>query len=192
MTKTKPPKGYIGRALKRVEDPRLIQGRATYVDDLVLPGMLHLVVLRSPYAHARINSLKTDAAKAVPGVVAVFTGDLINDACGLVPCASLAPDQKAPKHTCLASSRVYFVGHPVAVVVASDRSIARDALDLIEVDYDPMPVVASHQSRTTAAIAPAPARWRVTREGESRSAKSDAFDTDSAAIYLGAAVASAG
>ncbi len=141
MTKPKIPKGYVGRSMKRVEDPRLIQGRGTFVDDLVLPGMLHMVVLRSPYAHARIDSLRVDAAKALPGVVGVFTGAQLNDACGLVPCASLAPDQKAPKHTCLASSRVYFVGHPVAVVVANDRSIARDALDLIEVDYDAMPVV---------------------------------------------------
>ena len=116
MIKAKSPKGYIGRPLKRVEDPRLIQGRATYVDDIVLPGMLHMMVLRSPYAHARINSLKTEPARALPGVIGVFTGAQINDACGLVPCASLAPDQKAPKHTCLASSRVYFVGHPVAVV----------------------------------------------------------------------------
>ncbi len=141
MTKTKNSRGYVGRPMKRVEDPRLIQGRATYVDDLRLPGMLHMMVLRSPYAHARINSLKTDVARALPGVVGVFTGAQINDACGLVPCAALAPEQKVPRHACLASSRVYFVGHPVAVVVAQTRAIARDALDLVEVDYDPMPVV---------------------------------------------------
>jgi len=134
-------KGYFGKPMKRIEDPRLIKGIATYVDDITLPGMLHAAVLRSPYAHARINNIKADAAKASPGVVGVFTGADVNDKCGLVPCASPMPDSKIPKHTVLASDRVYFVGHPVAVVVAVDRYAARDALDFIEVDYDPLPVV---------------------------------------------------
>lgn len=134
-------KGYIGRALKRVEDPRLIKGIASYVDDITLPGMLHAMFLRSPYAHAKINGINTEAAKALPGVIGVFTGSDVNDKCGFVPCASDLPDLKAPKHTVLASQRAYFVGHPVAVVVASDPYAARDALDLIEVDYDPLPVV---------------------------------------------------
>jgi carbon-monoxide dehydrogenase large subunit len=141
MTTSTKAQGYVGRALKRVEDPRLIKGIATYVDDLQLPGLLHAMVLRSPYAHAKINSIKTDAAKAVAGVVAVFTATDVNEKCGLVPCASLLPGQKAPKHTVLAGGRAYFVGHAVAVVVARDRYAARDALDLIEVDYDPLPVV---------------------------------------------------
>ena len=132
---------YIGRAMKRVEDPRLIRGIATYIDDIALPGMLQVAILRSPYAHARINDIKADAAKASPGVVGVFTGADVNDKCGLVPCASPMPDSKIPKHTVLASDRVYFVGHPVAVVVAVDRYAARDALDFVEVDYDPLPVV---------------------------------------------------
>src|SRR5262245_32881316 len=106
----RPPHRYIGRALKRVEDPRLIRRIATYVDDLQLPGLLHVALLRSPYAHARINSIKTEAAKALEGVVAVFTGADVNDQCGIIPCASLMPDQKAPKHTALAGDRVYFVG----------------------------------------------------------------------------------
>jgi len=134
-------KGYFGKPMKRVEDPRLIKGIATYVDDITLPGMLHAAVLRSPYAHARINNIKADAAKASPGVVGVFTGADVNDKCGLVPCASPMPDSKIPKHSVLASDRVYFVGHPVAVVVAVDRYAARDALDFVEVDYDPLPVV---------------------------------------------------
>jgi carbon-monoxide dehydrogenase large subunit len=133
--------GYIGRAMKRVEDPRLVRGIATYVDDLTLPGMLHLAVLRSPYAHAKISSIDPSAAKMLSGVVGVFVGADVNDRCGLVPCASPMPEQKLPKHTVLASDRVYFVGHPVAAVVAQDRYAARDALDLIEVDYDPLPVV---------------------------------------------------
>jgi carbon-monoxide dehydrogenase large subunit len=141
QTKTNLTNGYIGRALKRVEDPRLIQGIATYVDDLRLPGLLHAVFLRSPYAHAKINGTKTDAAKSLAGVVGVFTGGDVNEQCGLVPCASPMPDQKMPQHTVLAGHRVYFVGHPVAVVVAIDRATARDALDLIEVDYEALPVV---------------------------------------------------
>src|SRR6266705_4428499 len=136
-----PTKRYIGQSMKRVEDPRLIKGIGTYVDDLTLPGMLHAAVLRSPYAHAKINGINTAAAEAAPGVVGVFTGADVNDKCGVVPCASEIPDLKAPKHTVLAGERAYFVGHPVAVVVAADRYAARDALDLIELDYDPLPAV---------------------------------------------------
>ena len=127
--------------MKRVEDPRLIKGIATYVDDLKMSGLLHAAILRSPYAHARILGIKTGAAQAFPAVVGVFTGADVNDKCGLLPCASPMADQKAPKYTVLSSDRVYFVGHPLAIVVATDRSAARDALDLIEVDYDPLPAV---------------------------------------------------
>ena len=132
---------YIGRAMKRVEDPRLVKGLATYTDDLRLPGTLHAVILRSPHAHARVRRIDTVAARALPGVVAVFTGADVNDACGVVPCAAEIPNLKAPKHTVLAGDRVYFVGHAVAVAVATNPYIARDALDLIEVDYDPLPAV---------------------------------------------------
>ncbi len=138
---TTTPKGYVGRPLKRVEDPRLIKGIATYVDDIRLPGLLHAAILRSPYAHAKINSIKADVARALAGVVGVFTGADVNAACGLVPCASPMPDQKAPKHTVLAGERAYFVGHAVAVVMANCPYVARDALDLIEVDYEALPVV---------------------------------------------------
>src|SRR5690349_5634941 len=132
---------YVGRAMKRVEDPRLIQGLGTYTDDLRLAGMLHAAILRSPYAHARIVHIDTAAAKRIPGVVAVLTGADVNDACGAVPCAAAIPDLKAPRHTVLAGDRVYFVGHAVAVVVASDPYTARDAVEAIDVDYDPLPVV---------------------------------------------------
>jgi carbon-monoxide dehydrogenase large subunit len=132
---------YVGRAMKRLEDPRLLKGIGTYVDDLRLHGMVHAAILRSPYAHARIARIDTSAAKAIPGVVAVFTGADVNDQCGVVPCAASIPDLKAPRHTVLAGDRVYFVGHAVAVVVASDPYIARDAIEAIDVDYDPLPVV---------------------------------------------------
>ena len=132
---------YIGRAMKRVEDPRLVKGAGTYTDDLRLPGMLHAAILRSPHAHAKITKIDTSAAKSLPGVVAVLTGADVNASCGLVPCAASIPDLKAPKHTVLAGDRVYFVGHPVAVAVAADPYVARDAADAIEVDYDPLPAV---------------------------------------------------
>ncbi len=136
---TKEP--YVGRAMKRVEDPRLIKGIATYTDDLRLPGLVHAAILRSPYAHARVAAIDTEAARALPGVVAVFTGADVNAHCGTVPCAASIPDLKAPAHTVLAGDRVYFVGHPVAVAIASDPYIARDAIEAIVVDYDPLPVV---------------------------------------------------
>jgi len=136
-----PSKAYVGRPLKRVEDPRLIQGIGTYVDDLKLPGVLHCAVLRSPHAHARVLGVRTEAASALAGVVGVFTGADINPKVGAIPCAAPMPDQNSPVHTVLASDRVYFVGHPVAVAVARDRAAARDALDLIEVEYDPLPAV---------------------------------------------------
>lgn len=141
MTAKTRPARYFGKPMKRVEDPRLVKGIATYVDDMKLPGMLHMAILRSPYAHAKINKINTEKAKAATGVIAILTGADVNDKCGVVPCASQIPNLKSPKHTVLARDRVYFVGHPVAVVVATDRYIARDALDLIEVDYDPLPVV---------------------------------------------------
>lgn len=132
---------YVGRPLKRVEDPRLIKGIATYVDDLQPPGLLHAAILRSPHAHARIGRINTDVARKLPGVVAVFTGADVNAQCGTVPCASDIPGLKSPAHTVLAGGRAYFVGHPIAVVVARDRYVASDALDLIEVDYDMLPAV---------------------------------------------------
>ncbi len=127
--------------MKRVEDPRLVKGIGTYVDDIRLPGLLHAAILRSPYAHARITRIDTAAARNLPGVVAVFTGADVNDKCGNVPCAAAIPDLKAPKHTVLAGNRVYYVGHAVAVVVATDPYVARDAIEAIDVDYDPLPVV---------------------------------------------------
>ncbi len=132
---------YVGRRIKRVEDPRLITGRGTYVDDIRLPSMLHVVLARSPHAHARVRSIDTTAARAMPGVVAVLTGTDVNHACGTVPCTSDFPSLKRPAHTVLAGDRVYFVGHAVAVVVARDRYVAQDAADLVAIDYDPLAAV---------------------------------------------------
>jgi aerobic carbon-monoxide dehydrogenase large subunit len=139
--KVKASEGYFGRAMKRVEDPRLIKGIATYVDDLKIPGVLHAEFVRSPHANAKIKSISTDSAKKLSGVVGIFTGADLNDKVGTIPCAAPLPGGKSPDHTVLAGARVYFVGHPVVVIVAETRSIARDALDLVEVDYEPLPAV---------------------------------------------------
>jgi carbon-monoxide dehydrogenase large subunit len=140
-SKGKVSRGYVGRAMKRVEDPRLIKGIATYVDDLKIPGMLYAEFVRSPHAHAEIKSILTDGAKVLPGVVGIFTGADLNDKLGAIPCASPIPGGRSPQHTVVAGGRAYFVGHPVAVVVAETRAIARDAIDLIDVEYEPLPAV---------------------------------------------------
>ena len=132
---------YVGRRVKRTEDPRLIRGLAHYVDDIALPGMLHVAFVRSIYAHAKINGIETEAARTVPGVVAIYTGQDLADKIGPVPCASALPELKVPDHRPLAKDKVYFVGHPIAAVVATDRYAARDAADLIMVDYEDLPAV---------------------------------------------------
>jgi carbon-monoxide dehydrogenase large subunit len=131
----------VGKSIRRREDPRLITGTATYVDDIQMPGMHHASILRSPHGAARIRSIDVKAASEHPGVVAVFTGKDVA-AVGPVPCGASLPGLRVPAHSILAKDRVYFVGHPVAVVVATDRYIAADALDLIEVDYEPQQAVA--------------------------------------------------
>ncbi|HEY2392541.1 MAG TPA: xanthine dehydrogenase family protein molybdopterin-binding subunit [Candidatus Angelobacter sp.] len=139
----------VGKPIRRTEDPRLIQGLAHYVDDIRLPDTLHVAFLRSIYAHAKIKSLDTSAAQKLPGVVAVYTGkDLAK--VGPVPCGAAIPDMKVPDHRVLATNKVYFVGHPVAVVVAETKSIARDAVDLIEVDYQELPVVLDEEKAADA------------------------------------------
>jgi aerobic carbon-monoxide dehydrogenase large subunit len=134
-----PPK-FVGMPIKRREDPRLITGTATYVDDLHLPGMTYMEVLRSPYAHARILGIDTQPARRDPRVLAVLTGDDIAEFPGALAIGEIdLPDLKLPKHYPLAVGKVRHVGEAVAVVVATDRYAARDALELIAVDYDPLP-----------------------------------------------------
>ncbi|HEY6542599.1 MAG TPA: molybdopterin cofactor-binding domain-containing protein [Ktedonobacteraceae bacterium] len=130
----------IGTPIKRREDPRLITGQATYVDDIKLSGMLHMAILRSPYGHARINSINTEAAKKHPGVKAVYTAEDFSDIGTVaiaVPLGEIANGMGL--HGPLASGKVRFYGDPVAVIIAHDRYVARDARDLIEVDYEPLP-----------------------------------------------------
>ncbi len=143
----------VGKSIRRREDPRLITGTATYVDDIQMPGMRHACILRSPHGAARIRSIDTKAAAQHPGVAAVFTGKDVA-AVGPVPCGASLPGLRVPAHSILAKDRVYFVGHPVAVVVATDRYIAADAIDLIEVDYEPLQAVTDPE-KALAAGAPA-------------------------------------
>ncbi len=131
---------WVGRRFKRKEDPRLIQGISHYTDDLKLPGLLHCVFVRSPYANARIVGINADAARSAPGVAAVITGDDVKGV-GSVPCAGSLPDLKVPAHPVLALGQVRYVGEPVAAVVADDAYAARDAADLVDISYDPLPVV---------------------------------------------------
>ena len=138
-TKTEP---FVGRRIRRQEDPRLITGTATYVDDIKKPGMLYFAVLRSPYPAAKIKSIDASKALELPGVRAVYTGKDVASV-GPVPCAGSMPTLRVPHHTILATDRVYYVGHPVAAAVATDRYVAQDALARIEVDYEPIDEFAS-------------------------------------------------
>jgi len=128
----------VGQRVKRREDPRLIQGRATYVDDIKIAGMQHLAFKRSDIAHGRIRSIDTSAALAMDGVEAIYTGAQIAE---LVPPMPVGTPWPAPEHRALAVDTVRYAGEPVAVVVARDRYVARDAADAIVVSYDPLPVV---------------------------------------------------
>ncbi len=132
----------IGASIKRREDPRLITGEAKYLDDIQLPGMAHLAILRSPHAHARIKKIDTSKAAAVPGVVGVFTGEDFKSLPAL-PCAWQAGGVKNNVNTprVLEIDKVTFTGAGIAAVVAEDRYIAEDALALIDVDYEVLPAV---------------------------------------------------
>ena len=128
----------VGQRVKRREDPRLIQGRGTYVDDVKIAGMQHIAFKRSDIAHGRITSIDVSAAQAMDGVEAVFTGAQIAEFLAPMPIGTPFP---SPEHRAVATDVVRFAGEPVAVVVASDRYVARDAADAIVVSYDPLPAV---------------------------------------------------
>jgi 2-furoyl-CoA dehydrogenase large subunit len=129
---------WCGQSVERVEDAALLTGRGRFIDDLgVKPGTLHAAILRSPHAHARIAAIRTDAARNAPGVAAVLTAADV-----MAVSASLVVGVRAPIECWpIAAGRVRYVGEPVAVVVAADRYLAEDALDLIEVDYEVLPAV---------------------------------------------------
>jgi aerobic carbon-monoxide dehydrogenase large subunit len=154
MTQVAEPeaKRWVGGGILRKEDPELLTGQGRYVDDIALPGMLWLSFVRSPVAHATIANLDTTAAKQLPGVVAVFTGqELAEEWAAAMPCAwpianrtlpeEPTDDARVPDHWPVAKDRVNFMGEIVAVVVADSREHAADAIEAVEVDYDELPVV---------------------------------------------------
>jgi carbon-monoxide dehydrogenase large subunit len=136
----------IGARIRRREDPRLIQGRATYVDDIKITGMLHLAFKRSDIAHGKIKSINTKAAAAMPGVELVITGAEIAQFLPPMPIGTPFP---SPDHHAVATDTVRYQGEPVAVVVAKDRYLARDAADAIEVEYEALPAVVDVEKSMT-------------------------------------------
>ncbi|HVL36815.1 MAG TPA: xanthine dehydrogenase family protein molybdopterin-binding subunit [Burkholderiales bacterium] len=141
---------WVGQPLRRREDPALLTGKARYLGDLTRPGMVHAAFVRSPHAHARIRSIDTAEARRLPGVHAVLTGADLPADLGAMP-SMLAFEEHRPTPTwALARGRVRYVGEPAALVVADSPYIAEDALELVRVDWEPLPAVASIE----AALAP--------------------------------------
>ena len=140
---------YVGTPVKRVEDPKFITGKGSYLDDIKLPGMTYAAILHSPHAHARIKSIDTSKALSMPGVIAVFTGKDMADVNAL-PCAwqagGVQNNVATPRP--LEVDEVHYVGDAVAVVIAEDRYTAEDALGLIEVEYEPLPAVVDPEAAT--------------------------------------------
>ncbi len=138
----------IGEEVRRVEDPALITGRGRYVDDLRLPGLLHIALVRSPYAHARINNIDVSDAANADGVVAIFTGADLQEQLGSLPVGWVLEDMKQPEHPPLAYETVRYVGDAVAAVVADSPEAAADAVDLVDVDYEPLDVTVNAEKAT--------------------------------------------
>lgn len=140
----------VGKARARKEDARLVTGQTNWTDNLVLPGMLHMAFVRSPLAHARITRVDPSAARAMPGVVAAFSGADFADEQGSLPCAwPVTDDIVIPGHPPMAVEEVRYPGEAVACVIARDRYTAADAVEAIEVDYDPLPAVLDMRSALT-------------------------------------------
>ncbi|BDY27223.1 xanthine dehydrogenase family protein molybdopterin-binding subunit [Mycolicibacterium mageritense] len=143
---------YAGRRVERVEDTRLLTGRGSFVDDIVRPGMLHACFVRSPYARATINGVDTTAATALPGVHAVLTAADLNHEVKEAWHAVAGKDMPDTPRPPLAEGEVKFVGDPVALVIAESRYVAEDAVDLVEVDYQPLPAVADFRRALTSDV----------------------------------------
>lgn len=138
---------FIGKSVKRLEDKRFITGKGNYTDDIVLPGLTHGYILRSPYAHARIVRIDTSAAAAMPGVVAVFTGKDIKGIVGVPTGWQVnfrnGDTMKEPPHPLLVTEKALHVGDGIAIVIADSRELAKDAADMIDVEYEVLPAVAN-------------------------------------------------
>ena len=141
MTTTTPLPKMVGASVRRVEDPRLVTGQGKYTDDVDLRGMLYMAVLRSPHAHARILRLDAAGARAHSDVRAVLTGDEVRQRCGPLPVVFTRSGIKTTTRWPIVTDIVRYVGEPVAAVVAASRAAARDAADLIEVEYERLPPV---------------------------------------------------
>src|SRR5438445_3300459 len=126
----------MGHSMKRKEDPRFIRGRGNYVDDVQLPGMLHMDIVRSPFAHAKIKSINADKALKVPGVLAVITGETLAKYN-----LHWMPTLMSDTQMVLPTEKVMYQAQEVAAVIATDRYAAADGVEAVEVDYDPLPVV---------------------------------------------------
>jgi aerobic carbon-monoxide dehydrogenase large subunit len=133
--------GYIGRSVPRKQARRLVEGRARYVDDVMLPRLAHVAFLRSPHAHARIRSINVESARSAPGVVLVATGADFSNVKSFAGILAHFQGMKSALQPCIAVDRVCWQGEPVAAIVAESRHEAEDALELIEVDYEELPVV---------------------------------------------------
>ncbi len=144
------PASEVGAPRRRKEDQRLITGRTRWTDNMQLPGMLHLAMVRSPFAHATITSVDTSAALSSPGVAAVYSGADLAEEQGALPNAwSIIPDQVAPSHPSIAVDTVAFSGEIVAVIVARSAAEARDAVELVDVEYDELPPVLDSRAAAT-------------------------------------------
>jgi aerobic carbon-monoxide dehydrogenase large subunit len=149
-TTAEPTTAELGRSRTRKEDARLITGRTRWTDNIALPGMLHVSVVRSPVAHARITGIDTEEARQLPGVLGVFTARDLGAEEIALPCGwTIVPDQKAPQRPPLAVDTVHFAGEGVAIVVARDAATARDASELVVVDYEDLPPVLDMEAAVT-------------------------------------------
>jgi aerobic carbon-monoxide dehydrogenase large subunit len=153
------PSKLMGATVKRKEDPRLVTGGSTYVGDIVLPGLHHVVFVRSPHAHARIRGIDAAAALRRPGVRAVFTGADIRGHCAPLPIAAAgeggpSQDVGGRKHLALSVDRVRYVGEAVAAVIATSETAARDAVDDVRVDWEPLPAVTDAFAAMAAGASP--------------------------------------
>ena len=131
---------YVGKEVKRIEDPGLVAGTVEFIDNYSVPGMAHCAIMRSPHPHARVMSVDTSAAEKMPGVFAVLTGDDVEKWCN-----PMATSPEGWGAYCMAVDKVRFVGEPVAAVAATSRYVAEDALELINVEYELLPVLVDPQ-----------------------------------------------
>ncbi len=147
----------MGHSMKRKEDPRFIRGQGNYVDDVKLPGMVHLDIVRSPYAHAKITAIRTEKALAIPGVLAVITGETLAQFN-----LHWMPTLMSDTQMVLPTEKVMYQAQEVAAVIATDRYIAADGVDAVEVDYEPLPVVVDPRK----ALEPGAPVLRTDKEGK--------------------------